>query len=60
MRAGVNLDLLKIEISDVRTHIVQEMPVVTNDYHCHVVRIQRALEPADGVNIEVVSRLIEQ
>ena len=58
--AGIDLELLKIEVGDVRAHLVQEMPVVADDDHGGVVVVERTLEPADRVDVEVVGGLIQQ
>ena len=58
--AGIDLELLEIEIGDVRAHLIQEVPVVADDDHGGVVAVERALEPADRVDVEVVGGLIEQ
>ena len=56
----VDLELLVIEVGDVRAHLVQEVTVVADDDHGRVVRVDRALEPADRVDVEVVGRFVEQ
>ncbi len=43
-----------------RDHAVQEVAVVGDDDHRAVVRVQVALEPAEGLEIEVVRRLVEE
>ena len=58
--AGIDLQLLEIEIGDVRAHLIQEMPVVADDDHGGVVVVERPFEPADRVDVEIVGRLIEQ
>ncbi len=58
--ARVDLQLLVVEVGDVRAHLVQEVPVVADDDHRRVVVVERALEPADRVDVEVVGRLVEQ
>ena len=58
--AGVDLELLVVEVGDVRAHLVQEVAVVADDDHRGVVVVQRPLEPADRVDVEVVGGLVEQ
>ena len=58
--ARVDLQLLEIQVRDVRAHLVQEVSIVTDDDHGRVVGVQRALEPADRVDVEVVGGFIEQ
>ena len=58
--AGIDFQLLEIEVGDVGADLIQEMTIVTDDDHRCVVIVQRALEPADRVDVEVVGRLVEQ
>ena len=43
-----------------RAHLVEEVPVVADDDHRRVVRVERFFEPADRVDVEIVRRLVEQ
>ena len=58
--ARVDLQLLVIEIRDVRAHLVQEMPVVADDHHGGVVVVERAFQPADRMDVQVVRGLVQQ
>ena len=49
-----------VQIGHVRAHHIQEVAVMGNDDHGAVARIQRLLQPADGVDIQVVGRFVEQ
>ena len=42
------------------TDLVQEVAVVRDDDHRAVAVVEHVLEPADGVDVEVVGRLVEQ
>ena len=43
-----------------RAHLIQKMAVVADDDHGGIVIVERTLEPADRMNVEIVGRLIEQ
>ena len=43
-----------------RAHHVQEVTVVRNDDHGAVTFIQHLLQPADGIDVQVVGRFVEQ
>ena len=59
--AGVDGDGLVVDVGDVRGDGVQEVAVVRDDDERPLVLVgQEALEPADGVEVEVVGRLVEQ
>ena len=58
--AGVGGDLAVVEISHVRAHAVQKMAVMRNDDHGAVARVECIFQPADGVDIEVIGRLVQQ
>ena len=58
--AGVRDDGLVIDVGGVRGHRVQKVPVVRDGDQRAVVAGQEILQPVDGVEIEVVGRLVEQ
>ena len=58
--ARINLDGVVVEIRHVRAHAVEKMAVVGNDDHGAVEAVQHALQPADGVDVQVVGGFIEQ
>ncbi len=58
--AGVNLQCAVIHIGHVGTYLVQEMAIMGNDDHGRIALVQHIFEPADGVDIEVIGRLVEQ
>ena len=58
--ARIDLQLLEVEIRDVRAHLVQEMPVVADDDHGGIVVVERAFQPADRIDVQIVGRFIEQ
>ena len=58
--ARIDLQLLEVEVRDVRAHLIQEVAVVADDHHRGIVVVERAFQPADGIDVEVVGRLVEQ
>jgi hypothetical protein len=58
--AGIDLQLLEIQVRDVRADLVQEVTIVADDDHRGVVVVEHAFEPADRVDVEVVGGLVEQ
>ena len=43
-----------------RAHLIQEVPIVADDHHGRVIVVERAFEPADGIDIQIVGRFIQQ
>ncbi len=43
-----------------RAHLVQEVAVVRDDDHRRLAVVEHVFQPADGVDVEVVGRLVEQ
>ncbi len=58
--AGVGDDGLVVDIGDVGADVVEEVAVVRDDDEAAVVGAEIILEPVDGIEIEVVGRLVEQ
>ena len=58
--AGVDLQLLEIQVRDVRADLIQEVPIVADDDHRGFVVVEHVFEPADRVDVEVVGGLVEQ
>ena len=58
--AGIELDLAVIDVRDIGTYLVQEIPVVGNNDDRVVEVDQEFLQPGDGVQIQMVGRLVQQ
>ncbi len=58
--ACVKLDFAKVNVADVGTHHVEEVPVMGNDEDEVFKFCQEILQPHDGFDVEVVGRLIKQ
>jgi hypothetical protein len=58
--AGVDLDGAEIEVGHVGADLVQEVAVVRDDDDGGVALVQHVFQPADGVDVEVVGRFVEQ
>ena len=58
--ARIDAQLAVVQIRHVRTDHVQEVTVVRDDDHGAVAIVQRLLQPADGVDVQVVRRFVEQ
>jgi hypothetical protein len=58
--ARVDAQLTVVQIRHMRAHAVQEVAVVRNDDHGAVAVVEHALEPANGIDVEVVCGLVEQ
>ena len=58
--ARVNAQLAVIQIRHVGTNHVQEVTVVRNDDHGAVAIVEGLLQPADGIDVQVVRRFIKQ
>ncbi len=56
----INTQFAVVQIRHVRTDHVQEVTVVRNDDHGAVTLVQRLLQPADSVDIQVVRWFVEQ
>ncbi|MNM63585.1 hypothetical protein D3C81_749550 [compost metagenome] len=52
--------LTVVQVSHVRAHAVEEVTVVGNDDHGAVTRLENRFQPADGVDVQVVGRFVEQ
>ncbi|MNB86292.1 hypothetical protein D3C75_332330 [compost metagenome] len=57
---GVHAQFAVVQIGHVSTDHVQEVTVVRNDDHGAVTIVQRLLQPANGVDVQVVRWFIEQ
>ena len=58
--AGVSSDLAVIQIGHVGTHTVQEMAIMRNNDHRASARVENVFQPADGIDVEVVGRFVQQ
>ena len=58
--AGIDLELLIIQVGDMRAHLIEEMTVMTDDNHGGFIVIERAFKPTNRMDIQIVGRLIEQ
>ena len=58
--AGVGDDGLVVDVGDVRADAVQEVAVVRDGDERAFVVVEEILQPVDGVEVEVVGRLVEQ
>ncbi|MCY1292592.1 hypothetical protein D9M70_418250 [compost metagenome] len=58
--AGEQAQLAVVQVGHVRAHAVQEVTIVGNDDHRAVARGQHVFQPTDGVDVQVVGRLVEQ
>ena len=58
--AGVDGDGAPDQVGDRRHHPVQEVPVVRDEHHAAVVGGEEALQPPEGLEIQVIGRLVEQ
>ncbi|MBV6449060.1 MAG: hypothetical protein FCKEOINB_02764 [Nitrosomonas sp.] len=56
---GINAQLAVIQIGHVGTHAVQKMPVVRNDDNGVLAGVDHILQPADGIDVKVVGRLVQ-
>ena len=52
--------LATVELEDPAGHVVEEVAVVRDRHHGALVVLEKALEPGDGLCVEVVRRLVEQ
>ncbi|MNM24563.1 hypothetical protein D3C81_349960 [compost metagenome] len=52
--------LAVVQVSHVGAHAVEEVTVVGNDDHGAVTRLENRFQPADGVDVQVVGRFVEQ
>ena len=57
---GKQAQFAKIQVGHVRANAVEKVPIVRNDDHGAVTRGQNRFQPADGVDIQVVGRLVQQ
>src|SRR5690606_14166101 len=48
------------QVHHVGAHAVQEVTVVGNDDHCAVALVENVLEPADGIDVQVVGWFVQQ
>ncbi|MNS80480.1 hypothetical protein D3C72_1141600 [compost metagenome] len=58
--ARINAQLAVVQIGHVGADHVQEVTVVRNDDHGAATFVQHLLQPANGVDVQVVRRFIEQ
>ena len=58
--ARIYRDLAVVQVGHVRAHAVQKMTVMRDDHHGAVARVENVFQPADGVDVEVVGRLVQQ
>jgi hypothetical protein len=56
----VELDLPEVDVRDVRADLVQEVAVVGDDDDRVLEPGEKLLEPGDGLQVQVVRRLVEQ
>ena len=53
-------DGVVVQIRHVGADFVQEVTVVRDDDHGGVVLVQHALQPADGVDVQVIGRFVQE
>ena len=58
--AGIELDLTVVDVRDIGTYLVQEIPVMGDNDDCIFEVDQELLQPGDGVQVQMVGRLIQQ
>src|SRR5690606_30498986 len=58
--AGPAAQLAAVEIDDARRYALHERPIVRDEQHGARIAPDLLLEPFDGADVEVVSRLVEQ
>ena len=58
--AAIQDDLLLLDVRDVIDHGVEEVPVVGNQQQGAGVTLEPVFQPQNGVEVQVVGRLIEQ
>ncbi len=58
--ARIDLQRAVVHVGHVGADLVQEVAVVRDDDHGRVALVQHVFQPADGVDVEVVGRLVEQ
>ena len=58
--ARIDRDLAVVQVGHVGADLVQEVAVVGDDDHGALALVDHVLQPADGVDVEVVGRLVEQ
>ena len=58
--ARIDGDGVVVQIRHVCADFVQEVTVVRDDNHGRVVLVQHALQPADGIDVQVIGRLVKQ
>ena len=58
--ARINAQLAVIQVSHVSADHIQEVTVVRNDDHGAVTLVQHLLQPANGIDVQVVRRFVEQ
>mmetsp|Transcript_18865 Transcript_18865/g.57004 ORF Transcript_18865/g.57004 Transcript_18865/m.57004 type:complete len:202 (-) Transcript_18865:847-1452(-) len=57
--AGVRVGVAPLRVHDLGAQLVQELPIVTDNHHWHVLLLQVPLKPFNGVEIQVVGGLIQ-
>src|SRR5690606_21383906 len=58
--AHIHLDLAEVQIRNMGTYFVQEMPVVGNDDDCILEVDEELFQPLDCFQVKVVGRLVKQ
>ncbi|MFR8176287.1 MAG: hypothetical protein ACLVB5_03985 [Christensenellales bacterium] len=58
--ADVHLDLAEVDVTDMRTDLVEEVTVVADDDDRIREIQQEVFQPADGLDIQIVRRFVQQ
>ena len=58
--ADIHLDLAEVDVADVRTDLVEEVTVVADDDDRIREIQQEVFQPADGLDIQIVRRFVQQ
>ena len=58
--AGIDLDFSIIDIRHMSADLVQEIAIMGDDDYCVLEAGEKAIQPGDGLQVELVGRLVQK
>ena len=53
-------DFFEVEVSNMRTHLIEEIAIVRNYNHRSIITLKKVFQPVTRSHVQVVGRFVEQ